>query len=377
MGAINPRHIVAARDLRKRYCRRTQVGASPGTLVADPKAQVSTVYLVSYDTSQFFEKNDLSAEEISVLKGRGKNLWIEVVGLANVTIIQHIGAQFGMHSLAIEDVINTHQRPKMEAYDHQIFIVIRIPSMASGVKLRQLSILLGNGFLLSFRDDVDEYLNLVRDRIRWEIEEFRQHGLDYLAYTLIDTVIDSYFPILEAVGEDLERLEEAVILHANDEQIYEIYRLRCDLLDLRRAIYAQRDMVKSLINDDSRLITDYTKIFLRDCYDHLAQLVDIVDAELEIASSLLEVCHFFMSARMNDVMKTPTLIATIFMPLSFIASLYGMNFDRSVSAWNMPELGWRYGYPFSLGLMAVCGIGMLIYFLCKHWIKPPKVKRRR
>ncbi|AHC73335.1 magnesium and cobalt transport protein CorA [Candidatus Endolissoclinum faulkneri L5] len=377
MGAINLRHIAAARDFRKRYYRRTQVGATPGTVVMDSKAQISTVSLVSYDAKQFFEKRDLSAEEISVLKGRGKNLWIEVVGLANIPMIKQICAQFGIHSLVVEDVINNHQRPKMEAYDDQLFIVTRIPSLASGIKLSQLSMLLGNSFIISFRDDGDDCLNLVRDRIRWEVEDFRQHGLGYLAYTLIDTVIDSYFPVVEAIGDDLERLEEAVILHPHDEQIYEIYRLRCDLLDLRRVIFPQRDMVNLLISDDSRLISACTKVFLRDCYDHLAQLVDIVDAEIEISSSLLEVCHFFISARMNDVMKTPTLIATIFMPLSFIASLYGMNFDRSVSAWNMPELGWRYGYPFSLGLMAVCGLGMLVYFLCKHWIKPPKVRRRR
>lgn len=376
MGAKDPQaHI--SRSVRRRHRRRTPPGAAPGTLVADPEAQGSTISVIGYDADRFFEKHDLTVDGVTALKGSAGTLWVEVTGLADIGLIQQLGALFGLHGLALEDVINVHQRPKFEEYDEQLFIVSRMAPETRGVETRQMAMLLGQGFVLSFRDDRADCLELVRDRLRRESGKIRQYGADYLAYALIDAVIDGYFPAVEALGEDLEELEEAVTLHPQEDQVHEVYRIRRDLLDLRRAIWPHRDLVNALIRDDSPLIDGRTRIFLRDCYDHVAQLMDIVETEREIASNLGDVYHSSMNARLNDVMKTLTLIATIFMPLSFIASVYGMNFDRTVSPWNMPELGWRFGYPFALGLMAVCGIAMLMYFLRKHWIRPPRMRHRR
>jgi magnesium transporter len=371
MAAIDPR------KLRRRHRRRTPPGAAPGTLVADPEAQGSTISAIGYGDGRFFERHDLSVEDVSALKGTARTLWIDVAGLADISLIERLGALFGLHGLALEDVINVHQRPKLEEYDDQLFIVSRMAPESRGVDTRQIAMLLGEGFVLSFRDGRTDCLGLVRDRLRRENGKMRQYGADYLAYALIDAVIDGYFPAVEALGEDLERLEEEVTLRPQEGQIHEVYRIRRDLLDLRRAIWPHRDLVNALIRDDSPLIDGHTRVFLRDCYDHVAQLMDIVETEREIASNLVDDYHSCMNARLNDIMKMLTLIATIFMPLSFIASLYGMNFDREVSPWNMPELGWRYGYPFALTLMAVCGIAMLVYFLRKHWIRTPRTRRPR
>ncbi|SDG52058.1 MULTISPECIES: magnesium/cobalt transporter CorA [Thalassobaculum] len=376
MGATDTQpHI--SRPARRRHRRRTPPGAAPGTLVADPEAQGSSISAIGYDAGRFFEKHDLTVEDVTALKGTAGTLWVDVTGLADIALIERLGALFGLHGLALEDVINVHQRPKFEEYDDQLFIVTRMAPEGRGVETRQMAMLLGQGFVLSFRDDRADCLGLVRDRLRRENGKIRQYGADYLAYALIDAVVDGYFPAVEAIGEDLEALEEAVILHPQEGQIHEVYRVRRDLLDMRRAIWPHRDLVNALIRDDSPLIDGRTRVFLRDCYDHVAQLMDIVETEREIASNLVDVYHSCMNARLNDIMKMLTLIATIFMPLSFIASLYGMNFDRDASEWNMPELGWRYGYPFALGLMAVCGLSMLVYFLRKHWIGLPKTRRRR
>lgn len=376
MSATDPQARLS-RSARRRYRRRTPPGTAPGTLVADPDAQGSSISVIGYDSGQFFEKRDLSLEGVTALRGSAGTLWIEVAGLADIGLIQRLGALFGLHGLALEDVINLHQRPKVEEYDDQLFIVTRMAPESPGVETRQMAMLVGEGFVLSFRDGRADCLELVRDRLRRENGKFRQQGAGYLAYALIDAVIDGYFPAVETIGEHLERLEEAVTLHPEEGQIHEVYRVRRDLLDLRRAIWPHRDLVNALIRDDSPLIDGHTRVFLRDCYDHVAQLMDIVETEREIASNLVDVYHSCMNARLNDIMKMLTLIATIFMPLSFIASLYGMNFDRGVSPWNMPELSWYYGYPFALGLMAVCGLAMLVYFLRKHWIRPPRIRRRR
>ncbi|WPZ34464.1 magnesium/cobalt transporter CorA [Thalassobaculum sp. OXR-137] len=377
MGATDPTETPATGPIRRRHRRRTRPGSAPGTLVADPEARGSAVSAFGYGDGQFFERHDLSVEDVEALKGTVPTLWIDVTGLADIGLIERLGALFGLHGLALEDVINVHQRPKLEEYDDQLFIVTRMAPETRGVETRQMAMLLGEGFVLSFRDDRADCLELVRERLRRENGRMRQYGAGYLAYALMDAVIDGYFPAVEILGEDLEHLEEAVTLHPQQGQIHEVYRIRRDLLDLRRSIWPHRDLVNALIRDDTPLIDGHTRIFLRDCYDHVAQLMDIVETEREIASNLSDVYHSSMNARLNDIMKMLTLIATIFMPLSFIASLYGMNFDRSVSEWNMPELGWRYGYPYALGLMAVCGLGMLVFFLRKHWIKPPTTRRRR
>ena len=377
MNMFDPIQRKVVRLARRRRRRRSPPGSEPGILVPDPEATGSTIAAIGYGGGRFFEKQDLSVSDVRELKGTAPTLWIDVTGLGDVALVEELGGLFGLHGLALEDVVNVHQRPKFEEYDDQLFIVTRMAPEKRGLETRQMAMLLGDGFVLSFCEEKADCLELVRERLRREGGKIRDKGADYLAYALIDAVIDGYFPAAEALGEDLEQLEEEITLHTEEGQIHDVYQIRRDLQDLRRGIWPHRDLVNALIRDDTPLIDSHTRVFLRDCYDHVAQLMDIVETEREISSNLVDVYHSCMNARLNDIMKTLTLIATIFMPLGFITGLFGMNFDRSVSEWNMPELGWYYGYPYALGLMAVCGIGLLGFFLRKHWIKAPRVRRRR
>jgi magnesium transporter len=209
---------------------------------------------------------------------------------------------------------------------------------------------------------------LVRERIRHRRGRICEGGADYLAYALLDATTDAYFPVLEDFGEGIELLEQAVIAQADSSLIGRIYGMKRDLLNVRRAIWPQREVINGLLRDDSGLVSDQTKVFLRDCYDHTVQLIDTVETYRDIAGGLIDVYLSSVNTRLNEVMKVLTIIATIFMPLSFITGLYGMNFDRTVSPWNLPELGWKYGYPFALGLMLLIALGMLIQFRRKGWL---------
>ncbi|MEC9339908.1 MAG: magnesium/cobalt transporter CorA, partial [Pseudomonadota bacterium] len=226
----------------------------------------------------------------------------------------------------------------------------------------------GEGFLLTFQERAGDCFDPVRERIRRRHSQLRERGADYLTYALLDAVVDSGFPVLEACGERLEVLEAAVSSGSRDVQVTDIHRIKRELLDLRRTVWPQREMVSALAREPTAYISDQTRIYLRDCYDHTVQLMDLLETYREIASSLIDLYLSSVNARMNEIMKVLTIIATLFMPLSFVASLYGMNFDRTVSPWNMPELGWALGYPFILVLMLAMAFGMLWFFLRRGWI---------
>jgi magnesium transporter len=288
-----------------------------------------------------------------------------VTGLADVSIIEAIGDAFDLHDLTLEDVINVYQRPKFEAYEDHAFIVMRMPTPDN--RTEQVSLFLGKGYVLTFQERPGDCFDPVRERIRRAAGRIRGQGAGYLAYALIDAVIDGYFPMIEAIGEDVEELEDDVIGRPAPEQVDRLHHIKRELLMVRRAIWPTRDMVNALIRDGSRHVDESTRIYLRDCYDHTIQLMDIIETYREITSGLLDVYLSSLSTRMNEVMKLLTIIATIFIPLGFVAGLYGMNFDRG-SPWNMPELGWRYGYFFALGVMAAIALGLLFWFWRRGWI---------
>src|SRR4030095_7850244 len=233
----------------------------------------------------------------------------------------------------------------------------------------QLSIFLGRNYVLTFQEHPGDCFDTVRDRISKAGGRIRNCGPDYLAYALIDAFIDDYFPVLEKYGERLEELEDEVITRADTQVIAQIHQVKRDLLVLRRAIWPLREAVNSLVRDPTPLISEETRIYLRDCYDHAVQLIDLLENYREIASSLVEVYLSSVSNRLNEIMKVLTIFTVVFIPLNFIASIYGMNFNTESSPWNMPELNWRYGYPFTLGLMAAVALSMLIFFRKKKWIR--------
>ena len=361
----------AGKSLAKRMIRRKRapVGAPPGTLVVDPSSAPTKIGFFGYGTKDLVEQHTANVEELGEAVHGYEVTWINVDGLADIALIEQIGQLFGLHRLALEDVINVHQRPKVEEFDDHLFIVTRMLANPTAVETEQVSMFLGKGYVLTFQERPGDLFEPVRQRLRSHKGRIRDMGADYLAYALLDAVIDGYFPVLETTGEHLESLEELVISDPKQQLVPALHHTKRDLIELRRSVWPQREMVNALIRQESDFIDSHTKIYLRDCYDHTIQLLDIIENYREICSGLFEIYLSSLSNRMNEIMKVLTMMATIFIPLSFIAGLYGMNFDTKLSPWNMPELGWEYGYPFALGLMVVIAAGLVIWFWQRGWIE--------
>ncbi|MEC9368315.1 MAG: magnesium/cobalt transporter CorA [Pseudomonadota bacterium] len=348
--------------------RSTAPGAIPGTLEPLAGAHAPVVTIVSYGPGGSTEHKFTTVEALGKLRGLKPVLWIDVSGLADATLIAELGKLFGLHALALEDVINVHQRPKVEEYKGHMFIVARMVHSEERTETEQFSCFLGRNFLLTFQERHGDCFGPVRERIRSARGRVCKLGPDYLCYALIDAMIDGYFPVLERYGEVLERLEDQVVESPRSSNVRDLHELKRELLLLRRAVWPHREMVNALIREENPVIEAQTRVYLRDCYDHTIQLMDIVETYREIASGLVDVHISSVSARLNEIMKVLTIIATIFIPLGFIASLYGMNFDTAASPWNMPELKWYLGYPFVLAVMGVIAGGLLWYFWRKGWL---------
>lgn len=348
--------------------RRNKPGASPGLLSSQPGALASSMKVLRYTADRIDEAELAGTDALPGDIGRGDIVWIDVTGLADVALVERIGAAFGLHPLALEDVVHTHQRPKTEDYENHLFIVTRMACGAEAAEHEQVSLFLGKGYVITFQERPGDCFEPVRERLRRGRGRLRGAGADYLAYALIDAVIDGYFLPLEAHGERIEQLEDEVTRDARSDHIDDIHAVKRDLLALRRAIWPQREMLNILVRDENSLIQPATRVYLRDAYDHVIQLMDMLETYREIASGLVDIHLSAMSTRMNEIMKVLTVIASIFIPLSFIAGVYGMNFDPAASPWNMPELGWTWGYPFALLLMFGCALGLLWYFRRKGFI---------
>jgi magnesium transporter len=350
--------------------KRSSPGAPPGTLIPDPNAFSTKISAIAYGREGIDDIGDCKPADIAGLRGRKEVLWIDVTGLADIEAIEAVGEAFDLHRLALEDVINLHQRPKAEHYEDHLFVVFRMLTSTTGANGEQVSMFVGDDFVLTFQERPGDCFDPVRDRLRRQKGMIRRLGADYLAYTLIDAAIDGYFPVLERIGDEIERLEDEIISNPQSGVVDRLHHFKRDLLILRRAIWPTREMLNALMRDDFEQIREQTLPYFRDCHDHAFQLLDIIETYREIIAGLLDVYLSSMSARMNEVMKLLTIIATIFIPLSFIASLYGMNFDRS-SPFNMPELGWRFGYPAALLVMILIGGGLLWLFRVRGWLGSP------
>ncbi|MBI3300790.1 MAG: magnesium/cobalt transporter CorA, partial [Deltaproteobacteria bacterium] len=274
--------------------------------------------------------------------------WVDVEGLGDVETIRTLGEIFGLHRLALEDVINVHQRAKVEQYGEHHFIVTRMVRLGEHLETEQLSLFLGKNFVLTFQEGhPGDCLDLIRERIRQKRGRIRDAGLDYLAYALLDAVVDCYFPILEEYGERLETLEDEILTRPHNGAVARIHEIKRNLLTLRRAIWPQRETFNTLLREEMPLVTDETRLYLRDCYDHTTQIIDLIETYRELGSDLIDVYLSSVSNRTNEIMRVLTVIATIFIPLTFLVGVYGMNFNPASSPWNMPELNWYWGYPFS------------------------------
>jgi magnesium transporter len=314
---------------------------------------------------------DQTLEDVGSVRsflGRWPVTWVNVDGLGDAAAISKLGEIFSIHRLALEDVVSVHQRAKVEQYGQQIFIVARMANAGERIETEQLSIFLGRNYVLTFQESQGDCFDPVRERIRKAGGKIRHAGPDYLAYALLDAFIDNCFPVLEVYGERLEGLEDEVIVNPERQVIAQIHEAKRDLLTLRRAVWPLREALNSLARESTPLITDETRLYLRDCYDHTVQIIDLLENYRDVASSLMEVYLSSVSNRLNEIMKILTIFTTIFIPLNFIAGIYGMNFHSESSPWSMPELRWYWGYPFALALMAALALGMLFYFRRKGWI---------
>ena len=267
--------------------RRSSPGTAPGTLVVDPEAHPPSIHAACYDDEGIEELEDTDVASAVAMRGHRRVLWIDVSGLADLAVVEEIGRSFGLHSLALEDVVSAHQRPKVEDFENTVFMVARMLVPGRGVETEQVSLFLGGDFLITFQERPGDCLQPVRDRMRRENTRLRQSGPDYLAYALIDAVIDGYYPVLEAYGEEIEQLEDEVLANPDPSQIDRLHQVKRDLLSLRRLVWPTREMVHGMERGENRLIDDNTRIYLRDCYDHAIQLMDVVETYREIASGLL------------------------------------------------------------------------------------------
>jgi len=344
-----------------------KVGQTPGTptYVGRERDARITVTQFEYDQTGADRLSIVSPDKVVEARTSGRNSWINVDGVHETDMVQRIGSAFDLHPLAIEDIVHTGQRPKLEDYDSHLFVVLRMLRWnedRAEIDDEQVSLVVGDSWVLSFQEREGDVFDPVRERLLSDRGRVRKLGSDYLAYTLIDAVVDHYFTILEILGERIESLGEDMTENPTHGHLESIRHLKRELLFMRKSIWPLREVLNAIQRDESRLVKDSTRPYLRDVYDHTIHIIDTVETFRDMVSGLMDVYLSSISNRMNEVMKVLTIIATIFIPLSFVAGLYGMNFAY------MPELQWRYGYFAILGVMAVAGIGMLVYFRRRKWL---------
>jgi magnesium transporter len=347
--------------------RSKKAGLPPGTLVhiGEKKADTPKITVMDYDEAHFQEKEIKTIEECFLFKDKPTVTWINIDGLHQVEILEKLGECYGLHPLVLEDILNTDQRPKMEDYGEYLYIVLRMLNYndkSSEIESEQISLVLGPNFVFSFQEREGDTFNPIRDRIRNSKGRIRKMGADHLAYTLLDSIIDNYFIILEKLGEKIEFLEEEVVTQPGPETLQTIHHLKREMIFLRKGVWPLREVISGLERGESSLIKESTGIYLRDVYDHTIQTIDTIETYRDMVSGMLDIYLSSISNRLNAVMKVLTIIATIFMPLTFIAGIYGMNFKY------MPELEWRWGYPAIWFAVVLISVSMLIYFKRKRWL---------
>ena len=365
--ATRPAHVPKRK--KRRFRRQTHPGTPPGVVVPHPDAAPPIIRIVTYGPADASDREVRDLGSIPALIKGAAVTWVDVNGLGDADVVMRVGDLFGLHHLALEDVVNVHQRPKVELYGSRLFLIARALPHDDSHGSAQIAMFLGPDFVVSFREREAVCLDAVHQRIRSGKGKIRTYGADYLLYALLDSVIDDYFPALEKHGENLDALDSQISAGADRNLISEVHQLRSELLSLRRAIWPLRDAINALIRDSGDLVSDETDLYLRDCYDHIIQIMDVIETDRELCSDLRDFYLTVVSNRMNQVMKFLTIIATLFMPLSFIAGLYGMNFNPSASTWNMPELNWTFGYFFALALMVGTATTLTVVFWRKGWLR--------
>jgi magnesium transporter len=352
-------------ELMKKRSRKA--GLPPGTLIhiGERKTEEVKITIMNYDETQLQEEEAKTFDECFPYKNRPTVTWINVDGIHQVETLEKLGECFGVHPLTLEDILNTDQRPKMEDFGDYMYIVLKMftrNDQNDEIVTEQISLILGENFVLSFQENVGDVFDPVRARIRCGKGRLRKMAADYLLYSLLDAIVDNYFIILENFGDQIEFIEERLIVNPAQETLKIIHKLKREMLFLRKSVWPLREVINGMERGESSLIKGTTKIYLRDVYDHNIQIIDTIETLREMLSGMLDIYLTIISNRLNAVMKVLTIIATIFMPLTFLAGIYGMNFKY------MPELEWKWGYFLILFVMFGIGISMLFYFKKKKWL---------
>jgi magnesium transporter len=359
-----------SKERRIKKAKAKKAGLPPGSLVytgehEDNASDPVKITVFDYTNEHLAEREIKSLEECYEFSESSTVSWINLDGVHNISQIQKIGDHFHIHPLSLEDIVHTNQRPKVDEHDNYIFIVLKMlefDSKRNCILSEQVSFVVTKNCVISFQENPGDVFDPVRERIRSSKGRIRKCGPDYLAYALIDAIVDHYFIVLEHIGEKIQNLEDLVMENPSQAVTKMVHELKRDAILIRKAVWPAREVVSSLERLESPLMSDFVDPFLRDLYDHTVQVIDSVESYRDILSGLLEIYLTTVSNKMNEIMKVLTIISTIFIPLTFIAGVYGMNFKH------MPELEWYYGYPFAMGIMAFIAIGLLILFKVKKWI---------
>jgi magnesium transporter len=350
----------------KKY--KEKVGLPPGTLIhlGPERTAESRITVFDYDEKDVNEMEISRVEECFPFRDTATVTWINIDGVHQTHVIESIGTHFGIHPLVLSDIVNTRQRPKIEDYEDYLFVVLKMiyqgNSSHNEITAEQVSMIIGPNYVISFQETPEDLFDPIRKRLLGSTGRIRKKGADYLAYALIDTIVDNYFVILETLGEKIEDLENELLENPGEYTMLAIHSLKRDMIFLRRSVWPLREVTGFLERGESKLIHKTTRIYLRDIYDHTIQVVDTIETSRDILSGMLDIYLSTLSNRTNSVMKVLTIIATIFMPLTFIAGVYGMNFK------NMPELEWYWGYPVVMLFMTTIAVLMLLFFKRKRWL---------
>ena len=342
-------------------------GLPPGSLVhvGEKKTEKVRISLIDYSVGKFEEKEIKNVEECFSFKRKPSNTWINVDGLHEVDVIEKLGKCFEIHPLVLEDILNTDQRPKIEDFENYIFFILKmlyINEKTKEIHSEQVSLILGKNFVISFQESKGDVFDAVRERIRKGKGRIRKMGSDYLAYALIDAIVDNYFTILENIGDRVEGMENDVVTSPDPELLQKIYNLKREMIYLRKSVWPLREVINGLLREESKLIKNSTHIFLRDLYDHTIQTIDTIETFRDMISGMLDIYMSSVSNKMNEIMKVLTIFAAIFIPLTFIAGIYGMNFQY------MPELSIQWAYPAVWIVIISVTVTLLAYFKHKKWL---------
>ncbi len=350
-----------------------KAGLGPGSpvFIGEQKTEDVRITVIDYDGEYYDMKELETVEECFPFKEKPTITWINVEGVHDIDVIQELGTYFGWHPLIIEDILNTSQRTKMDIFDDYFFISLKMllyNSNAQTLGAEQLSLMAGDNYVITFQEKKGDIFDPLRNRIKNSKGRVRKAGADYLAYALIDSVVDNYFNVLEDIGEVMEEIEEELVTNPAPAILQRIHDLKKEMIFLRKSVWPLREIINGLQREETPLIKESTNIYLRDLYDHTISVIDTVETFRDMISGMLDVYLSSVSNRMNEIMKVLTIFAVIFIPLTFIAGIYGMNFNPEKSPFNMPELNWYLGYPFALSLMVIVGVVMLFYFRRKNWM---------